>query len=157
MWWNVSPVDRYVKWSEDNPSRFKYIIYWLQIVTIHDCEVLKPGATVGTAWGKPVPVTTQTNRSEVEDIPLVAPTQSGSGQTMTIDEATVASLNLFPESMDKKGLRRDAQTLFTLLNHCRTPVGQRMLSEWIRRPLMDMQTIRKFVSPQNYDSRRILL
>ncbi|KAI2635754.1 DNA mismatch repair protein msh-2 [Hypomontagnella submonticulosa] len=60
-------------------------------------------------------------------------------QFMKLDAAALKALNLMP------GARDGAKTmsLFGLLNHCRTPVGSRLLSQWLKQPLMDKKEIEK--------------
>jgi DNA mismatch repair protein MSH2 len=58
---------------------------------------------------------------------------------MKLDAAALKALNLMP------GARDGAKTmsLYGLLNHCRTPVGSRLLSQWLKQPLMSKQEIEK--------------
>ncbi|KAH7018324.1 DNA mismatch repair protein msh-2 [Microdochium trichocladiopsis] len=58
---------------------------------------------------------------------------------MKLDAAALKALNLMP------GARDGAKTmsLYGLLNHCRTPVGSRLLSQWLKQPLMDKAEIEK--------------
>lgn len=58
---------------------------------------------------------------------------------MKLDAAALKALNLMP------GARDGAKTmsLFGLLNHCRTPVGSRLLSQWLKQPLMSKDEIEK--------------
>ncbi|KAK8055173.1 dna mismatch repair protein msh-2 protein [Apiospora rasikravindrae] len=58
---------------------------------------------------------------------------------MKLDAAALKALNLMP------GARDGAKTMsvFGLLNHCRTPVGSRLLAQWLKQPLMDRDEIEK--------------
>nr|CAB3264028.1 DNA mismatch repair protein Msh2 [Phallusia mammillata] len=53
------------------------------------------------------------------------------------------ALNLFPEpgSYSTAQSNRSVNSLFGLLNHCQTLQGQRMLSRWIKQPLIDINHI----------------
>ncbi|KAK8050287.1 DNA mismatch repair protein msh-2 [Apiospora phragmitis] len=58
---------------------------------------------------------------------------------MKLDAAALKALNLMP------GARDGAKTMsvFGLLNHCRTPVGSRLLAQWLKQPLMNRDEIEK--------------
>ncbi|CZR57482.1 probable DNA mismatch repair protein msh-2 [Phialocephala subalpina] len=58
---------------------------------------------------------------------------------MKLDASALKALNLMP------GPRDGAKTmsLFGLLNHCKTPVGSRLLAQWLKQPLMNKTEIEK--------------
>ncbi|KAF8866139.1 DNA mismatch repair protein msh-2 [Acephala macrosclerotiorum] len=58
---------------------------------------------------------------------------------MKLDASALKALNLMP------GPRDGAKTmsLFGLLNHCKTPVGSRLLAQWLKQPLMSKTEIEK--------------
>jgi DNA mismatch repair protein MSH2 len=58
---------------------------------------------------------------------------------MKLDAAALKALNLMPGARD--GVK--SMSLFGLLNHCKTPVGSRLLSQWLKQPLMDRDEIEK--------------
>ena len=60
-------------------------------------------------------------------------------QYMKLDASALKALNLMP------GPRDGAKTmsLYGLLNHCKTPVGSRLLSQWLKQPLMSKDEIEK--------------
>lgn len=60
-------------------------------------------------------------------------------QYMKLDAAALRALNLMP------GPRDGAKTmsLYGLLNHCKTPVGGRLLAQWLKQPLMNLDEIEK--------------
>ncbi|KAI1487683.1 muts domain V-domain-containing protein [Biscogniauxia mediterranea] len=60
-------------------------------------------------------------------------------QFMKLDAAALKALNLMP------GARDGAKTmsLYGLLNHCRTAAGSRLLSQWLKQPLMSKEEIEK--------------
>ncbi|PKS13001.1 hypothetical protein jhhlp_000342 [Lomentospora prolificans] len=60
-------------------------------------------------------------------------------QYMKLDAAALKALNLIP------GPRDGAKTmsLYGLLNHCKTASGSRLLSQWLKQPLMSKEEIEK--------------
>ncbi|GIJ87608.1 mutS-like protein [Aspergillus pseudoviridinutans] len=60
-------------------------------------------------------------------------------QFMKLDASALRALNLMPGPRD--GSR--TMSLFGLLNHCKTPVGSRLLAQWLKQPLMDLAEIEK--------------
>lgn len=60
-------------------------------------------------------------------------------QFMKLDASALKALNLMP------GPRDGAKTmsLYGLLNHCKTPVGSRLLAQWLKQPLMSKDDIEK--------------
>jgi DNA mismatch repair protein MSH2 len=60
-------------------------------------------------------------------------------QFMKLDASALKALNLMP------GPRDGAKTmsLYGLLNHCKTPVGSRLLAQWLKQPLMNLDEINK--------------
>ncbi|TVY30918.1 DNA mismatch repair protein [Lachnellula hyalina] len=60
-------------------------------------------------------------------------------QFMKLDASALKALNLMP------GPRDGAKTmsLYGLLNHCKTPVGSRLMAQWLKQPLMSKEEIEK--------------
>ncbi|KAN0101820.1 DNA mismatch repair protein msh-2 [Hyaloscypha variabilis] len=60
-------------------------------------------------------------------------------QFMKLDASALKALNLMP------GPRDGAKTMsvYGLLNHCKTPVGSRLLAQWLKQPLMSKTEIEK--------------
>jgi DNA mismatch repair protein MSH2 len=60
-------------------------------------------------------------------------------QYMKLDAAALKALNLMPGPRD--GSKN--MSLYGLLNHCKTPVGSRLLAQWLKQPLMNLEEIEK--------------
>lgn len=60
-------------------------------------------------------------------------------QFMKLDAAALRALNLMPGPRDGS----KTMSLFGLLNHCKTPVGGRLLAQWLKQPLMSLVEIEK--------------
>lgn len=60
-------------------------------------------------------------------------------QFMKLDAAALKALNLMPGARD--GSKN--MSLYGLLNHCKTPVGSRLLAQWLKQPLMNKEEIEK--------------
>lgn len=58
-------------------------------------------------------------------------------QFMKLDAAALRALNLMPGPRD--GAK--SMSLFGLLNHCKTPIGGRLLAQWLKQPLMSLSEI----------------
>ncbi|RDL32552.1 DNA repair protein MutS, III [Venustampulla echinocandica] len=58
-------------------------------------------------------------------------------QFMKLDASALKALNLMP------GPRDGAKTmsLYGLLNHCKTPIGSRLMAQWLKQPLMSKKDI----------------
>jgi DNA mismatch repair protein MSH2 len=58
-------------------------------------------------------------------------------QYMKLDASALKALNLMPGPRDGS----KSMSLFGLLNHCKTPMGPRLLAQWLKQPLMDATAI----------------
>ena len=58
-------------------------------------------------------------------------------QYMKLDSSALKALNLMPGPKDGS----KTMNLYGLLNHCKTPVGSRLLAQWLKQPLMDLEEI----------------
>lgn len=60
-------------------------------------------------------------------------------QFMKLDASALKALNLMPGPRDGS----KTMSLYGLLNHCKTPVGSRLLAQWLKQPLMDIEEVNK--------------
>ncbi|KAI9754074.1 MAG: MutS-like protein [Chaenotheca gracillima] len=60
-------------------------------------------------------------------------------QYMKLDASALKALNLMPGPRD--GAKN--MSLYGLLNHCKTPVGSRLLAQWLKQPLMSLEDIER--------------
>ncbi|KAF2722316.1 DNA mismatch repair protein [Polychaeton citri CBS 116435] len=58
-------------------------------------------------------------------------------QYMKLDSSALKALNLMPGPKDGS----KTMNLYGLLNHCKTPVGSRLLAQWLKQPLMSLEEI----------------
>ncbi|KAK4982826.1 MSH2 protein [Elasticomyces elasticus] len=60
-------------------------------------------------------------------------------QYMKLDASALKALNLMPGPKDGS----KTMSLYGLLNHCKTPVGSRLLAQWLKQPLMSLKEIER--------------
>ncbi|KAK3317869.1 DNA mismatch repair protein msh-2 [Cercophora scortea] len=60
-------------------------------------------------------------------------------QFMKLDAAALKALNLMPGARDGS----KTMSVYGLLNHCKTPLGSRLLAQWLKQPLMNRDEIVK--------------
>jgi DNA mismatch repair protein MSH2 len=60
-------------------------------------------------------------------------------QYMKLDASALRALNLMPGPRD--GSKN--MSLYGLLNHCKTAIGSRLLSQWLKQPLMSLEAIER--------------
>lgn len=60
-------------------------------------------------------------------------------QFMKLDSAAVKSLNLFPTSKTTNGSKNS--NIYDLLNYCKSVGGSRLLNQWIKQPLIELDDI----------------
>ncbi|KAF2455319.1 muts domain V-domain-containing protein [Lineolata rhizophorae] len=60
-------------------------------------------------------------------------------QYMKLDAAALKALNLMPGPRDGS----KTMSIYGLLNHCKTPVGSRLLAQWLKQPLMNVKEIER--------------
>ena len=60
-------------------------------------------------------------------------------QYMKLDASALRALNLMP---GPRGGSKNT-SLYGLLNHCKTPVGSRLLAQWLKQPLMSLEEIQR--------------
>ncbi len=65
--------------------------------------------------------------------------QHSLGQYMRLDSSALRALNLMPSSRDSN----KSMSLFGLLNVCKTAAGSRLLTQWIKQPLLNLDDINK--------------
>lgn len=75
-----------------------------------------------------------TQNTELKHITQIK--QSDSSEHLILDASTIKHLNL---THNQDGSRE--YTLYEILNHCQTPMGQRLLEQWILRPLRNFDQI----------------
>jgi DNA mismatch repair protein MSH2 len=60
-------------------------------------------------------------------------------QFMKLDASALKALNLMPGPRDGS----KTMSLYGLLNHCKTPIGSRLMAQWLKQPLMSKEEIEK--------------
>ncbi|MBA7490067.1 DNA mismatch repair protein MutS [subsurface metagenome] len=60
-------------------------------------------------------------------------------QYMKLDAAALRALNLMPGPRDGS----KTMSIYGLLNNCKTPMGNRLLAQWLKQPLMSLSEIEK--------------
>ena len=60
-------------------------------------------------------------------------------QFMKLDAAALKALNLMPGPRDGS----KTMSIYGVLNHCKTPIGSRLLAQWLKQPLMSKEEIEK--------------
>ncbi|KAK5124469.1 MutS-like protein [Meristemomyces frigidus] len=60
-------------------------------------------------------------------------------QYMKLDSSALKALNLMPGPKDSV----KTMNVYGLLNHCKTPVGSRLLAQWLKQPLMSLEEIER--------------
>jgi DNA mismatch repair protein MSH2 len=60
-------------------------------------------------------------------------------QYMRLDASAVRALHLMPGPRDGS----KTMSLYGLLDHCKTPMGHRLLAQWLKQPLMSVEAIEK--------------
>ena len=63
-------------------------------------------------------------------------------QYLKLDSAAARALNLMPSAAEGGN---KCQSVFGLLNKCRTGSGQRLLQQWIKQPLVDINKIGNYI------------
>lgn len=61
---------------------------------------------------------------------------------LRLDNAALRALNLFPDANSGSSSSNKNASLFGLLNHCKTAQGMRMLSQWLKQPLVNVHAIK---------------
>ena len=57
---------------------------------------------------------------------------------MKLDKPVINALQIFPKDMGKKVIS-GTNTLFEILNKCKTHIGTRCLKRWMKQPLQDVK------------------
>ncbi|ODQ67660.1 DNA mismatch repair protein msh-2 [Nadsonia fulvescens var. elongata DSM 6958] len=78
--------------------------------------------------------------NEVSNHGLYQLVQHDLGQYMRLDSSALRALNLMPSARDGSS---KTNSLFGLLNKCKTAAGTRLLGQWLKQPLMDVAEIEK--------------
>ena len=60
-------------------------------------------------------------------------------QYMKLDASALKALNLMPDARTSQ----KSMSMYGLLNHCKTPIGSRLLAQWLKQPLMNLEEIEK--------------
>lgn len=89
---------------------------------------------VGAAWAT-LDYLSATQFSTVRHVLTIKPLAIN--DRMNLDEAAQHNLELIPETS------QGGASLFSCLDKCRTPMGRRTLRDWILRPLMDIDAIKR--------------
>ncbi|RWS31274.1 DNA mismatch repair protein Msh2-like protein [Leptotrombidium deliense] len=77
-----------------------------------------------------------------------------------LDSSAISSLNLF-STIKNNGQQKTIDSVFALLNFCKTSAGQRLLAQWIRQPLTDINRIEERLNlvecfVKNVEQRQII-
>ena len=59
---------------------------------------------------------------------------------MKLDQPAINALLIFPKDMDKK-IISGTNTIFEMLNNCKTHIGTRCLKRWMRQPLQNKKDL----------------
>lgn len=78
----------------------------------------------------------ETQKSSLEHLDSISKYRSG--QCLEIDQATIRSLEILQTTDGRR-----AGSLLAVLDQCVTPMGSRLLAEWIIYPLCDIEAIRR--------------
>ncbi len=89
---------------------------------------------VGSAWAT-LNYLSATQFSSLNEVLKISPLLVKN--RMSLDSAAQKNLELIPETSG------DSVSLLSCLDRCRTPMGHRVIREWILRPLMDLKAIKR--------------
>lgn len=64
------------------------------------------------------------------------------GQFLRLDASALRALHIMPDFSGLGGSGRN-MSLFSVLNHCKTAQGTRLLAQWLKQPLTNVHQIRK--------------